>query len=70
MLRIQSARALDDYRVRLTLTNGDTVERDLTDFIWGPVFQPLIDDYARFRRVKVEAGTLPGPETSTSTRTR
>jgi hypothetical protein len=61
MLRIQSARALDDYRVRLTLTNGDTVERDLTDIIWGPVFRPLLDDYARFRRVKVEAGTLIWP---------
>ena len=58
MLRIRSAKALDDYRVRLTLTNGDTVERDLTDIIWGPVFQPLLDDYARFRQVKVEAGTL------------
>ena len=58
MLRIRSANALDDYRVQLTLTNGDTVERDLTDIIWGPVFQPLLDDYARFRQVHVEAGTL------------
>jgi len=61
MLRIRSAKALDDYRVRLTLTNGETVERDLTDIIWGPVFQPLLDDYARFRQVKVEAGTLIWP---------
>jgi hypothetical protein len=61
MLRIRSAKALDDYRVRLTLTNGDTVERDLTDIIWGPVFQPLLDDYARFRQVHVEAGTLVWP---------
>src|SRR5450759_474014 len=61
MLRIRSARALDDYRVRLTLTNGDTVERDLTDIIWGPVFQPLLDDYTRFRQVQVEAGTLTWP---------
>ena len=61
MLRIRSARALDDYRVRLTLTNGDTVERDLTDIIWGPVFQPLLDDYTRFRQVQVEAGTLSWP---------
>jgi Protein of unknown function (DUF2442) len=61
MLRIRSARALDGYRVRLTLTNGDTVERDLTDIIWGPVFEPLIRDYARFRQVQVEAGTLTWP---------
>jgi len=61
MLRIRSVRALDDYRVRLTLTHGDAVERDLTDIIWGPVFQPLLDDYARFRQVRVEAGTLAWP---------
>ena len=58
MVRIRSAEALDGYRVRLTLTNGDTVERDLTEIVWGPVFQPLLDDYARFRKVRVEAGTL------------
>jgi len=61
MLRIRSARALDGYRVRLTLTNGDTVERDLRDIIWGPVFQPLLDDYGHFRDVRVEAGTLTWP---------
>jgi hypothetical protein len=61
MLRIRSARALDDYRVQLTLTNGDTVERDLTDIIWGPVFRPLLDNYAQFRLVQVEAGTLTWP---------
>ena len=61
MLRIRSAKALDDYRVRLTLTDGDTVERDLADIIWGPVFKPLLDDYSRFRLVQVEAGTLTWP---------
>jgi hypothetical protein len=61
MLRIRSVLALDDYRVRLRLTNGDTVERDLADLIWGPVFQPLLEDYARFRQVQVEAGTLTWP---------
>jgi Protein of unknown function (DUF2442) len=61
MLRIRSARALNDYRVRLTLTNGDAVKRDLTDIVWGPVFQPLLCDYAPFRQVRVEAGTLTWP---------
>ena len=61
MLRIRSVRALDDYHVRLKLTNGDTVERDLSDLIWGPVFQPLLEDYATFRQVHVEAATLAWP---------
>jgi hypothetical protein len=61
MLRIKSARALDDYRVSLTLTDGETVERDLRALLWGPVFQPLLDDYDRFRQLGVEAGTLVWP---------
>ena len=61
MLRIRSVGILDGFRVRLTLTNGDIVERDLAEAIWGPVFQPLLDDYERFRQVKVEAGTLAWP---------
>lgn len=61
MLLIRSVQALDDYRVRLTLTDGDTVERDLADVIWGPVFQPLLEDYGLFRQVQIEAGTLTWP---------
>jgi hypothetical protein len=61
MLRIRSATPLDDYRVRLTLTNGDVVERDLDGLIWGPVFEPLRRDPARFGEVSVEAGTLTWP---------
>lgn len=61
MLRIRKARALDDYRVQLTLTNGDVVERDLAGLIWGPVFEPLRADYEKFRAVYVENGTLAWP---------
>ncbi len=41
MLRIRRATALDNYTVRLTLTSGEIVERDLTAVLWGPVFEPL-----------------------------
>ncbi len=58
MLRVRRVLALDGFRVRLTLTSGDVVERDLTDVLWGPVFEPLRADLARFREVSVEAGTL------------
>lgn len=62
MLRIRKVKALDDYRVQVTLTNGDVVERDLTDLIWGPVFEPLRADYNNFRAVYVEEGTLAWPD--------
>jgi hypothetical protein len=41
MLRIRRATALDGHRLRLTLTNGDVVERDIGALLWEPVFEPL-----------------------------
>jgi len=35
MLWIRAVKVLDNYLVRLTLTNGDVVERDLSDLVWG-----------------------------------
>jgi hypothetical protein len=60
MLRICRATALDGDRLRLTLTNGDVIERDIGALLWGPVFEPLGDD-ARFRQVFVQAGTMAWP---------
>jgi hypothetical protein len=60
MLRIRLATALADRCLRLTLTNGDVVERDIGALLWGPVFEPLRDD-ARFRQVFVRAGTVAWP---------
>jgi len=61
MLRIRKARALDDFTVRLTLTNGDVVERNLGALLWGSLLAPLREDYDKFRDVRVEAGTLAWP---------
>ena len=47
--------------MRLTLTNGDVVERDLDALIWGPAFEPLRTDAGAFRQVRVAAGTLVWP---------
>ena len=62
MLRIQHAIALDNFTVRLTLTSGDVIERDLEAMLWGPVFEPLRRDPAKFRALAIEAGTLVWPE--------
>jgi Protein of unknown function (DUF2442) len=47
--------------MRLTLTNGDVVERDLSALLWGPVFESLRSDANRFRRVTVSGGTPVWP---------
>jgi hypothetical protein len=49
---------LDGNRVRLTLTDGSTVERDLSRFLVGPVFDSIRTDPLCFRQVRIEAGTL------------
>jgi len=61
MLRVRKATPLADHRVRLTLTNSDVVERDLSALLWGPVFEPLRSDTNRFRQVTVVGGTLVWP---------
>lgn len=60
-LRIAGAAALDGFRVRLTLTDGSVVERDIDDLLHGPVFESVRRDPAAFRSLRVESGTLVWP---------
>lgn len=61
MLRIRRATPIADHTVRLTLTDGDVVERDLSALLWGSVFERLRLDDALFRQVAVRRGTLEWP---------
>jgi len=61
LVRIHAVVALDGYRVRLALTDGTTVERDLSDLLVGPIFDPICRDHTAFERVRVEAGALVWP---------
>ena len=45
----------------MTLTDGTVIERDLTDLLVGPVFEPLVMSDDLFRRVGVDYGTLVWP---------
>ncbi len=61
MLRIRRAVALPGFVVRLTLTDGATVERDIGGLLVGPVFEPIRRDPTVFRSVRVHHGTLAWP---------
>jgi len=61
MLRIRTATPLIDRVLRLTLTDGSIVERDVQDLLWGPVFDRLRTDDAFFRRVRARYGTVTWP---------
>ncbi len=61
MLEIRSVEALEGRSVRMTLSDGTVVDRDLTDLLWGPVFEPIVADDGLFRSVYVDYGTLVWP---------
>ncbi len=61
LLRISKAEALPGLRLRLTLTDGSVVERDVASLLNGPVFERIRNDPAEFARVRVEGGTVVWP---------
>ena len=61
LIRIREVTAQEGFRVRLTLSDGAVVERDLSALLAGPLFEPIRSDPARFREVRVESGTLMWP---------
>ena len=61
LLRVKDVVALEGYWLRMTLTNGQLVERDLSDILAGPIFEPLRADPGLFRQVRVEGGTVVWP---------
>ena len=58
LLRIHEVAPLDGWRLRLTLTDGSVIERDLSGLLTGPVFEPLKANPSLFRQVRVENGTV------------
>ena len=61
LIRIRDVVALEGMRLRLTLTDGTVVERDLSALLVGPVFESIRSDPGRFREVCAESGTLVWP---------
>lgn len=61
LLRIKKAVPLERFRLSLTLTDGSVVERDVSDLLVGPIFEPIRSDPALFRKVRTEEGTVVWP---------
>jgi hypothetical protein len=61
LVRIQEVAPLDGYRVRLKLTDGRVIERDLAAHLTGQVFADICNSPEQFREFRVEAGTLVWP---------
>ncbi len=52
MLHVTSAEYVEEYKIRVGFSNGETGVVDLKDALWGPVFEPL-KDLEAFRKFHV-----------------
>ena len=61
LLRIREVLPVEGFRLRLTLTDGSIVERDITELLVGPMFETIRKDAVAFRQVTAESGTVVWP---------
>lgn len=62
MLEVKAVQPLPGRSVRLTLSDGTVVERDLTDLLArGGIYGPIVADDSAFRRVRARYGTIVWP---------
>jgi hypothetical protein len=61
LVRIKQVEPLTGHRLRLTLTNGAVVERDVARYLVGPVFEAIRTNPAVFAQVRVDHGTVVWP---------
>ena len=61
LLRIAEVAPLPGHRLRLRLTDGATIERDVGPLLAGPVFDPIREEPEMFARVRIDGGTVSWP---------
>jgi hypothetical protein len=61
LLRIREVETLPGLKLRLTLSDGRVIERDVTPLLKGPIFERIKSDPAEFARARAEAGTVAWP---------
>jgi hypothetical protein len=61
LVRIQEATPLEAFRLRLRLTDGSVIERDVANLMIGPIFEAVKSNSDLFRQLKVENGTVVWP---------
>jgi hypothetical protein len=61
LLRIREAEALEGFRLRLTLTVGSVIERDVRALLVGPIFEAVRTERWFFQKVRAEGGTVVWP---------
>ena len=60
-VHIQSINPLQGHRLRVTLTDGSVIERDIAALMGGPLFTPILLDPSLFRAASVEDDAVVWP---------
>src|SRR5262245_31985420 len=62
MIRVKDVKPLDGYTLRVTFTNDEQRDIDVTRYIdRGGIFAPVHEDLDFFSQVRVELGTVAWP---------
>lgn len=61
LLRMARVDPLPGFHLRLRLTDGSTIERDVRSLMTGPVFDPIRERPEMFARVTINGGTVSWP---------
>lgn len=61
LVRIVEVVPLGEFRLRLKLTDGSVIERDVSSLLQGPMFDPIRSDPELFRQVRAQDGTVVWP---------
>ncbi len=60
-VRVRAVSPLGDWKAMVEFDNGTRREIDLEPYLHGPIFQPIRDNTAMFRSMKIEGGTIAWP---------
>jgi hypothetical protein len=58
LVRVQIVEPLEGFTVRLGFEDGTQKDINLEIYLRGPIFEPVRNNPAMFRSVKVEGGTI------------
>jgi hypothetical protein len=61
LLRIHETKALEGFKLKLTLSDGSIIERDVSRLLVGPVFVTSRKDPSFFAKVRAQGGTVVWP---------
>ncbi len=61
LVRVRQAMPLQGFRLRLMLTDGTVIKREVSHLLVGPIFDPIRNNPALFFQARAEAGTVVWP---------